>query len=263
MTAPNPVVHSHRESALKIERILVPVEDAVAPRHLVREAAWLARRFQAEIILLHAADEMPEPELFDGLTVTRLLLQGDMADGIIETARELEASLVMMSAAGYATRPTLRECYCPVWTGNGVETEGAEFSIRRVLCSIDLSNEHARFTLAAAAQWAASLGAVLTLAHITTSVEKWGPGGSLVDKPWRDELVGNAASQIAALQLEAGTNAEVVIDSGDVAELLNLTAVQSRADLLIVGHLHGRSHLGNNDNGVGIISVSTVPVLSV
>ena len=304
MTVPIPVAKSRHQSALKIQTILVPVAVAVTSRRLVREAASLARRFHAGIILVHVVttfdypagllesgdeitardwhahvvqtaehdlDRVREPEL-DGLAVTRLLLRGDPAEEIVKTASERDVGLIMMSTVGSVTRKVLRECDCPVWTGahqkpqleSERENEPAEeSSIRRVLCSLELTNAHSRFTLAAAAEWAAALGAVLTLVHITSSVEKWGPGGTLVDKPWRDELVGIATGEIASLQHEVGTNAEVIIDSGDAAELLSLAAIRTRADLLILGHLHGRSHWGDNDNGCGIMRESGIPVLSV
>jgi len=39
----------------------------------------------------------------------------------------------------------------------------------------------------------------------------------------KDELVGYAAKEIAKLQQDVGTKAEVIIDSGDVHKLLNLS----------------------------------------
>jgi nucleotide-binding universal stress UspA family protein len=289
---------------LKIQTILVAMATAGTSRRLMREAAELARRFHAEIILLHVVTTLDYPAgLFepgdeitardwqaqvvqtshddlnrvhelelDGLTVTRLLLRGDPAEEIVKTAGERNVGLIMMSGVGLVTRKVLRECDCPVWTGAyqeprpeaGMEDAPAkDFYVHRVLCSLDLANAHSRFILTTAAAWAATLGAVLTLVHITTSVEKWGPGGSLVDKPWRDELFGIATGEIASLQQEVGTNAEVIIDSGEVADLLSLAAIRTRADLLIIGHLHGRSHLGNNDNGYRVMRESSIPVLSV
>ena len=59
--------------------------------------------------------------------------------------------------------------------------------------------------------------------------------------------VGFAAKEIANLQQEVGTKAEVIIDSGDVPELLNRAA----------------EHLGDNGEGYGIIRESHIPVLSV
>jgi nucleotide-binding universal stress UspA family protein len=283
-----------------IHKILVPVEDpatfAHSSRHLIRQAAWLARRFQAEIILLHAVSTLSYPsgwfesgheitekdsharvvqqrqsELdraylpeFDGITVTRLLVRGDPASEIIETARNRAADLVVMSARGTEMENVLREMQCPVWTGAHLDEAGPdEFSIRHVLCSVELHG-HSRHTVALAAGIAAAVGATLTLVHITESVETYGPGGSHVDPVMREQNVGFAREEIAKLRRDLGTPAEVIIDSGsNVPGLLNRAAAQSKADVLIIGHIAGRSHLGDNSNGAGIIQHSLIPVLSV
>ena len=52
---------------------------------------------------------------------------------------------------------------------------------------------------------------------------------------WKEALVSMAAEQIADLQSAMGTKADVVIDSGDVATLLNRVALERKADLLVVG----------------------------
>lgn len=110
---------------------------------------------------------------------------------------------------------------------------------------------------------AAAVGATLTLVQITSSVEVYGPGGSHVDPARKEMIVGFAAEEIAKLQQNGGTKAEVIIDSGNVSELLNRAAEQTRADILVIGHKLGRSHLGDNGNGYGIIRESHIPVLSV
>jgi nucleotide-binding universal stress UspA family protein len=96
---------------------------------------------------------------------------------------------------------------------------------------------------------AAAFDATLTLVHITESVESFGPGGNSVNPEWRDTIVGIATGEIAKLQQDVGTNAEVIIDSGNVPQLLNRASGQTKADLLVVGHIPGRSHLGNNGEG--------------
>jgi nucleotide-binding universal stress UspA family protein len=164
---------------------------------------------------------------------------------------------------GSVTAKVLHEIQCPVWTGAHLEEAAArEFSIRNVLCSVEL-NAHSRHTVSLAAQMAAAVNATLTLVHITGSVEIYGPGGSHVDPEWKQKIVSFAAEEIAKLQREAGTKAEVIIDSGNVPELLNRVAEQTEADVLVVGHIPGRSHLGDNGNGYGIIRASQIPVLSV
>jgi nucleotide-binding universal stress UspA family protein len=290
---------------LNIHKILVPVVFTNTSRQVVHQAAWLARRFQAEIILLHVVtpfgypagvleggheitardlhahivqraqsdlDQALWPEL-DGISVTRLLLRGDPAHEIVEMARDRNVDLIVMSTRGHGsfyrfllgsvTAKVLHESHCPVWTGAHLEDGPArEFSIRRVLCSVDLG-PHSHHTLSLAAEMAAAVDATLTLVHITTSVEIYGPGGSHVDPVWKLTIVGSAAKEIARLQQEVGTKAEVIIDSGNIPQLLNRAAEQTKADVLVLGHIPGRSHLGDNGEGYGIIRESHIPVLSV
>jgi nucleotide-binding universal stress UspA family protein len=290
---------------LSIQKILVPFVFTDTSRQVARQAAWLARRFHAEIILLHVVtplsypasvlesgheitardlqahivqqaqkelDEALLPEL-DGIAVTRMLLRGDPAHEIVKTARDLNVDLIVMSTHGHGvfyrfllgsvTAKVLHESHCPVWTGAHLEeAPPGEFSIRHVLCSVDLSTR-SRHTASLAAELAAAADATLTLVHITDSVEVYGPGGPRVDPAWKEMIVGFAAKEIAKLQQEVGTKAEVIIDSGNVPELLNRAAERTKADLLVVGHSPGRSHLGDNGEGYGVIRESHIPVLSV
>ena len=290
---------------LSIQKILVPVVFADTSRYVVHQAAWLARRFHAEMILLHVVaplsypagllesgheitardlhahivqraqedlDQALRPEL-DGIAVTRVLLRGDPAKEIVNAARDQNVDLIVMSTRGHGafyryllgsvTAKVLHESPCPVWTGAHLEQAPVrEFSIRQVLCSVDLGH-HNRHTVSLAAEMAAAVDATLTLVHITAGVEMWGPGGSYVDPVWRETIVGSAAKEIDQLQQDVGTNAPVIIDSGNVLELLNRAAEQTHADVLVIGHNPVRSHLGDNGNGYGIIRASPIPVLSV
>ena len=91
----------------------------------------------------------------------------------------------------------------------------------------------------------------------------YGPGGSHVDPVWKENIVGFASKEIAKLQQDVGTKAEVIIDSGDVHKLLNRAAEQAKADLLVIGHMPSGGHLGENGSGYAIIRESHIPVLSV
>src|SRR5665213_1095507 len=290
---------------LNTRKILVPVVFAESSCHVVHQAAWLARRFHAERILLHvvtplsypagvlesgdqitardlhahivqqaqkALDRTLGPEL-DGISVMRVLLRGEPAHEIVRTAGEQNVDLIVMSTHGHGafyrfllgsvTAKVLHETDCPVWTGAHLEEEQArEFSIRNVLCSVDM-NPHNRHTASLAAEMAAAANATLTLVHITAGMEIWGPGGSSIDPVWKEQIVGFAATEIAQLQQDIGTSAKVIIDSGNVPELLNQAAAKTKADVLVIGHIPGRSHLGDNGNGYGIIRASNIPVLSV
>jgi nucleotide-binding universal stress UspA family protein len=290
---------------LSIQKILVPVVSTDTSHHIMRQAAWLAGRFHAEVILLHvvpplrypvgaleSGDEITARDLharivqraqknldqalppeFDGIAVSRALLRGEPAHEIVKTARDRNADLIVMSTHGHGafyrllldsdTAKVLHESHCPVWTGAHLEDAPArEFSIRRVLCSVDLS-PRSTHTASLAAEMATAVDATLTLVHITTGVEVWGPGGSHVDPVWKEMIVGNASKEIAKLQQDLGTNADVIIDSGNVPKLLSRAAEQTNADVLVIGHSPGRSHLGDNGEGYGIIRESRIPVLSV
>ena len=290
---------------LSLKTILVPIVFADTSRQVVHEAAWLARRFHAEMILLHVVtpfsypvgmleggheitardlhahiiqqsqkllDETLQSE-FDGIQVTRMLLRGDAAEEIVKTARSRDVGLIVMSTRGHGafyrfllgsvTGKILHESPCPVWTGAHLEEASArEFSIRNVLCSVDLT-QHSRHTASLGAGMAAAVDAKLSLVHITGGVEVFGPGGSHVDTAWKETIVGFASTEIAKLQQDIGTKAEVIIESGNVPELLNRAAEQTNADVLVIGHSPVYGHLGENGNGYGIIRASRIPVLSV
>src|ERR1700678_512296 len=117
---------------MRIHKILVPVVFAETSRHVAQQAAWLARRFHAYIILLHVVtplsypagllesghqitardlhahivqqaqedlDQALQPEL-NGIAVTRVLLRGDPAHEIVKMARDRNVDLIMMSTHG-------------------------------------------------------------------------------------------------------------------------------------------------------------------
>jgi nucleotide-binding universal stress UspA family protein len=272
---------------------------------MIHQAAFLARHFHAEILLLHVVpplnypagilesgveitardlhaeivkgarkelDELSLPE-FDGNAVKRLLLRGDPAQEIVRTARDEKVGLIVMSTHGHgalyrlllgsvATK-VLHDSDCPVWvTAHLEQSTAGKFGLHNVLCAVDLSS-HSPTTVSQAAQVAAEFGARLTLVHVTSSVEKFGPGGSMVDPIWKEEIVGFAAKEIAKLQQEVETHADVIIDSGNIHDALNRATAKTHADVLIIGHLPSGGHLGENGSGYGIIRQSRIPVLSV
>ena len=66
---------------LSIRKILVPVVFTDTSRHVVHQAAWLARRFHAEMILLHVVPPLSYPA-------------GVLESGHEITARDLHAHIV-------------------------------------------------------------------------------------------------------------------------------------------------------------------------
>ena len=193
-----------------------------------------------------------------------------MAVTIVETAEEEKADLIMMPSysftfyeflMGSVTAKVLHETECPVWTGAHVEGGPVqEFAIRNVLCAVEFG-PRADITVSWGAQMADEFGAHLILANVTASVEFWGPGGIYVNEKWKEELVGSASEQMAKLQQDKGTKADVFIGSGDVPTVLSQAAKQTKADLLVTGCNPYGGHL--RTNGYGIICAVPIPVLSV
>jgi len=76
------------------------------------------------------------------------------------------------------------------------------------------------------------------------------------------ELVGYAAKEIAKLEEDVGTQAEVINERGDVHKLLNRAAERAGGDVLSSAHAFRRS-FGRNGSGYAIIRESHIPGLSV
>ena len=224
-------------------------------------------------ILAFAERDLHEPvraEL-EGLLVKCVVRKGDPASQIVRVGREESADLIVMPTHGYngfyryligsVTAKVIHESECPVLTAAHLQQGTlSDFGIKHVLCGVTYS-DHSRETLRWAVDVAAAFEAKLTLAHVTPSVELYGPGGMYVDRPWRDELVLGASEQVAKLQEQVGVKAESVIESGDPAEGLSRIAGRIGAGLLVMGCHASGGRLGSN--GYGIICESRIPVLSV
>jgi len=206
----------------------------------------------------------------EGLPIRPLLVEGDPAHAIVKAAQLGKADLIMMASYGFTfnqfllgsvTARVLHGTECPVWTGAHIEeSQVREFAIRSVLCAIDLG-PRSQETVSLAAQTAAEFRARLTLVHVTASVDLWGPGGDYIDSRWKEELVGDASHRLAELQQEMGTQADVLIGSGDVPTVLAQAVQKTEADLLV---LQCYPYSGNlRIHGYAIICAVPIPVLNV
>ncbi len=284
---------------LSIKKILLPLdlEETVLPAVVIRQAAALAHHFHSEILVLHVvrpltylagsgtARELMERDVaseqdklkecfgseLEGLSVRRLVLKGDPTHEILRTVADEKIDLIVMPTHGYGayekfllgsvTAKVLHNGECPVWTGAHVEgVPGQPFAIRNVLCAVDFSS-HSQKTVRWAQDVANEFGAQLTLAHVTPGVEIYGPGGYHVLTDMKRELVNGAMKQMAKIQQDLGTKAEVFIGSGDVPKVMSQAAKETKADLLVVGSRSLDRRFGNT--AYGIIRESHVPVFSV
>ena len=286
---------------LNIKKILLPVDFPNVSLRVVHQAATLAHHFNSEFVLLHvvtarshaagvpdgpefakwdllaamlseaekSSDQSLRTEL-QGIPIRCVLVKGDPVKAILETTRIEQASLIMMPSHGFAlnrfllgsvTAKVLYGTECPVWTSAHLEeSQPQEFAIRNVLCAVDLT-ERSGEVFSWASKMAAEFGARLTLANVTASAEIWGPGGNYANPRLKQELIDDAAQQLARLQKEAGTKAEVFIGSGDVPKVLSQAAAQTKADLLVTECYPYGGNL--RIHGYAIICAVPIPVLSV
>jgi hypothetical protein len=94
-------------------------------------------------------DQSLELEL-DGLNIQCMLVEGEPAWAIVQTAQDENADLIMMPSHGFTfdqfllgsvTAKVLHRTECPVWTDAHVERSPAQkFAIRNVLCAVDFGS---------------------------------------------------------------------------------------------------------------------------
>jgi nucleotide-binding universal stress UspA family protein len=206
----------------------------------------------------------------EALGIRSALIQGDPAHAILRVAQEENADLIMMPShehtfdqflLGSMTAKVLRWKECPVWTGAyNEEPLVKEFSIRNILCAVDL-DPRSRLAASWAAQLAVEFGAHLTLSHVTESLAILAPGGKWANPKFQQRLVDDAARRLTALRKDLGIEADLFVSTGAVPTALSQIANQGKADLLV---LDCYPYSGNlRVHGYAIICSVPIPVLSV
>ena len=83
------------------------------------------------------------------------------------------------------------------------------------------------------------------------------------DAQLEELLIEGAKEQLAAIQSNAGTAIEAVIEIGSPAALIRDVCLRNRADLVVIGRNHDHSLLGRaKGNTSSIIREAPCPVLS-
>ncbi|HEY6341894.1 MAG TPA: universal stress protein [Bryobacteraceae bacterium] len=277
----------------QIKKILFPVDFSDSSVGAARHVEALAGHFEAEIMLLHAVgmgehtlaeereparkaqlDAFLQDELKYFTTHRVCVPAGDPARAIADAVQSWGPDLVMMPTHGLGffrrqllgsvTTKTLHDVTCPVWTSVHAESTPPleEIHCRRILCSVDL-----RECSGSILQWAAWLAgeyqASLGIVHATAAADA-------LDARWnlREELaryiLEQAKIRINALQMEAGTSAEVFIDAGRPGTVVPRAAGTFGADLLVIGRHRSAGLVGDLfQNALSILGGSPCPVISI
>lgn len=117
--------------ALRLEKVLVPIDHRPRPQAAVREVERLCRTLALQRVALHLVHvgepgDMPALEIASDapFEVTRMARSGQVVDEILAAAQECRADLIAMATAGHqgfldalrgsTTERVLRQAPCPV-----------------------------------------------------------------------------------------------------------------------------------------------------
>lgn len=266
-----PPLATHFGCEIIVCHVLTPVLEFGSPElgiSLSGEYMVERRKEAKEQLETFLADELRE------FRVTRVLLEGDPARKIVEQAQSAGCDLILMPTHGYGpfrrmllgsvTSKVLHDAECPVWTGTHFQSKSpAEpIQLRHILCAIDLG-PHSTRTLDWASRLATEFKAKLTLVHVITALNPRTEDYYFAPE-WRKYLIDRARAEMGALQLTAGSKAEIELEMGDVAQAVCAAAELNQAELIVVGRGSIVSTLGRfRTHTYTIIRESPCPVVSV
>ena len=219
-------------------------------------------------------EQFAAPEL-TSYHVSRFLFEGDPARRIVEFAHEQSVKLIVMPTHGYGlfrrfllgsvTAKVLHDAECPVWTGVHLDQSPAHDQIRfrKILVGVDtVSVPQALKAISWAAQMAERQGAEMIIVHAYPSLE--GRSGDYVDPNWHTVFTQSARDEIMKMQQKLGTDAELIVESGEPSQVVCDLAAERKADLLVIGRGSAAGVFGRlRANAYSIIRQSPCPVVSV
>jgi nucleotide-binding universal stress UspA family protein len=283
-------------------KILFPVDMSETSTATAPFVEAMAKKYTAELTLLHVL-EMPAglipdwyggavpmidtasiwqaeteaaqsylTERFQGLKVSRVVIEGNAAETIDEYARENGIDLIMLPTHGYGlfrtlllgsvTAKVLHDTPCPVWTGVHVEDAPAVSpDFAAVLCAVDRTEDSVA-TMRFACQVAQENDAKLILVHAIPGAEV--APEKYFDTDLRAYLEEDARKTIGQLQETAGVHAPLCLGAGEVSHVVRDSALGHSADLVVIGRGRATRTLGRlRSNVYSIIREAPCPVISV
>lgn len=197
---------------------------------------------------------------------------GDPAVTIADYARAQGVDLIMMTThgrgrfrnllVGSVASKVLHDAECPVWTATHGEDPAllGNLGIKNILAAVDLAPDQTE-VVSRSAELAKEFGASVRLLHAVPAAEH--APGDTGGGEFASFLLRSAREQIDRLQREAGTNFEVLVRPGNVAQAIRDAALETQADLVVLGRGRVREAFGRLlSRTYDIIGASPCPVLS-
>lgn len=254
-------------------RILLPTDFSPSAAAATTCTAELARRFGADVHVLHVrnraqpAEQKGQPTteraLSDvaesvlrasvdadghGLVVEHVVDAPDSASAILRYAASHQADLIVMGTAGHrglegffsgSVATTIRRnATCPVVTIRSTEADPAERSVKNILAPTDFS-ESSRDAAREAANLAALFGATLHLFHVLDAVDRHSliaPRGTRAN----EAEVHRAALELVAMAETLPGTVQMDMQEGDATIKITEAAERVGADMVVMSS-HGRS----------------------
>jgi len=254
---------------LPFRRILVPVDYSEPCRAVAPYVRDMVRHYSASLTLIHAYPSvlfgygdlavdpiLPEQirlhekerlqtfavEMFHGQPTELVTAAGEPGTVLQNYVQHEGADLVMMGTHGYGpvrrlllgsvTAKVLHDVNAVVWTAAGSAVgPAARMQYKAVLCALDESDE-AEAVLSAAAAFAASWKARLSIVHVLDLPRV------AVDFDFSQgekELREQADFQMQELKSRLGIDAPHAVIDGTIAEGVQQEAVRRNADLIVTG----------------------------
>jgi len=214
----------------------------------------------------------PDAEATGISELNRETALGDPAVTIGDYARAEGADLIMMAThgrgrfrnllMGSVASKVLHDAECPVWTATHGEDPAllSNLGIKNILAAVDLAPDQIE-VVSRSAELAREFGGAVRLLHAVPSAEH--VPGDTGGSEFSNFLLRSAQEQIEKFQREAGTNFEVLVRPGSVTEAIRDAALESQADLVVLGRGRVREAFGRLlSRTYDIIGASPCPVLS-
>jgi nucleotide-binding universal stress UspA family protein len=210
---------------------------------------------------------------FPATQCPRILASGDAATEIARVAREERFDLIIMPThsgifrqmlLGSTTAKVINDADCPVLTSRHAQTIAPRpLEHREWLCAIGLSSNSEK-VLRFATQAAAQAHSKLSIIHAVQGGDPDLP----VQLDLREEVLSGAGLEarrrIAELQQMVGTDVPVRVAAGLVKAALLEAALESDADVLMIGRSHQPGAHGRmRDLTYAMVRDSPFPVLSI
>ena len=283
-----------------IKSVLFPVDFSLHCRGVAPFVRALTGHFSAHLTLLHGIAIPPEYYVTHGVNVSaalrtelrdsstaslqafadqefgsaaaqRVIEEGDAAEVIAGYAQKQKIDLIMMPTHGFGplrrfflgsvTAKVLHDAQCQVWTSVHTDVPSPPSEYRTILCALD-SGESSVLLMQWAAWLAGSYQAALKLVHVIPAVNETSMNRG--EKEVRRYLFCQARDEFATRTKEAGVGVQVRLRGGDISAGVADTALQEKADLLVVGRGRLQRVLGGlRTHSLDIIREAPCPVISV